>query len=253
MSQPRRRRRRGRRRQSGGDATRSTRAPNAAESGQAAADPQRSGRARRRRRRRPAPDRQPEAPQTLEDVVREAAHRPTEGTTAPDDGRKLEDVIGELQSIWGVPQYPQEFRITVKVADERSDARPTDEPAVTEIGPNGVKRERAPAAPRVAPSSGAERGVPREQAPRRRRRTRRGRRRGGGREGWICATFGALSTPCVLESPNVRARGGENRSVSIELRGPVAHLVERRHGMAEVVGSIPIGSTFPSNLTPVEI
>jgi hypothetical protein len=181
MSQPRRRRRRGRRRQ-GGDGTRSTRAAKAADSNEAVADPQRSGRSRRRRRRRPAPDKQPEAPQTLEDVVRAAAHRPTEGTTAPDDGRKLEDVIGELQSKWGVPQYPQEFRITVKVADERSESRPTDEPAVTEVGPNGVKRERAPAAPRVAPPSGAERGVGREQAPRRRRRTRRGRRRGGGRE-----------------------------------------------------------------------
>jgi hypothetical protein len=31
--------------------------------------------------------------------------------------------------------------------------------------------------------------------------------------------------------------------VSIEGSGPVAHLVECRHGMAEVVGSIPIGST----------
>jgi hypothetical protein len=177
MSQPRRRRRRGRRRQGGGDGTPATRAAKAAESTQPAADPQRSGRARRRRRRRPAPDKQPEAPQTLEDVVRAAASRPTEGTTAPDDGRKLEDVIGELQSIWGVPQYPQEFRITVKVAEERSDARPPDEPAVTE-GPTGVMRERAPAAPRVALPS----GNAREQAPRRRRRTRRGRRRGGGRE-----------------------------------------------------------------------
>ena len=25
--------------------------------------------------------------------------------------------------------------------------------------------------------------------------------------------------------------------------GPVAHLVERRHGMAEATGSIPVGST----------
>jgi hypothetical protein len=181
MSQPRRRRRRGRRRHGGADGTGSTRASKAVESTEAAADPQRSGRARRRRRRRPAPDKQPEAPQTLEDVVRAAAHRPTDTTTAPDDGRKLEDVIGELQSIWGVPQYPQEFRITVKVAEDRSEGRSTDEPAATE-GPTGVMRERAPAAPRVAPSSGAERGAGREQAPRRRRRTRRGRRRGGGRE-----------------------------------------------------------------------
>jgi hypothetical protein len=36
---------------------------------------------------------------------------------------------------------------------------------------------------------------------------------------------------------------GRVAAVSIAVTGPVAHLVERRHGMAEVVGSIPIGST----------
>jgi hypothetical protein len=108
--------------------------------------------------------------------VRDASRRPAEQLSAPDDGKRLEDVIGELQSIWGVPQYPQEFRITVKVVEERSDARASDEPVPAEVGPTGVMRERAPAAPRVAPPSGTER----ERGSRRRRRTRRGRRRGTG-------------------------------------------------------------------------
>ena len=95
-----------------------------------------------------------------------------ETLTSPPDGRRLEDVIGELQSEWGVPQYPQEYRITLKVAEERVAAAAPE----TKEGANGVTRERAPAAPRVGPAP-SEQGSRREKAPRRRRRTRRGRRR----------------------------------------------------------------------------
>lgn len=98
-----------------------------------------------------------------------------ESLTAPPDGQTLEALIGELQSVWGVPQYPQEYRITLKVAEERT-ATPEREPPPPKEGPNGVTRERAPAAPRVGPP---ESGAKRERAPRRRRRTRRSRRRRG--------------------------------------------------------------------------
>jgi hypothetical protein len=77
-----------------------------------------------------------------------------------------------------VPQYPQEYRITIKVADERDvrverpssveHATPAPESAPVQGGP---KRERAPAAPRVAAGAGE-----REVAPKRRRGRRRGRR-----------------------------------------------------------------------------
>jgi hypothetical protein len=40
------------------------------------------------------------------------------------------------------------------------------------------------------------------------------------------------------------------RLLRSQSRGPVAHLVERRHGMAKVVGSIPIGSTAARRRAP---
>ena len=125
-----------------------------------------------------------------------------ETLTLPPDGTTLEAVIGDLQSEWGVPQYPQEFRITLKVAEDR-DARaeraeraaPADAavrdaaegarvPAIDggsapgsagKGGPatGGPKREKAPS----LRSSGGEGGPEREAAPGRRRR------RGGGGAG----------------------------------------------------------------------
>jgi hypothetical protein len=104
--------------------------------------------------------------------------------TAPPDGTTLEEVIGELQSVWGVPQYPQEFRITLKVADEREpraeraaavDDLPdqkSDE-ARPSLDTTSPRREKAPAAPRVGSAAD---GTQREKAPRRRRRVRRKRR-----------------------------------------------------------------------------
>ena len=107
--------------------------------------------------------------------------------------------MGELQSEWGVPQSPQEFRITLRVADERprgggptavveERGDPEDSGELADAGTPGpaqegseesgarVRREKAPAAPRVGAAEGsAEEGG---ETRRKRRRSRR-RRRGG--------------------------------------------------------------------------
>lgn len=107
-----------------------------------------------------------------------ASERPAT-LTAPADGQTLEQVIGDLQSEWGVPPYPQEYRITLKVADEK-DRRPT--PRLTEVpeappappGDDGApRREKAPGMHRQAPSDAA------PKRKRGRRRRRKGRGRGG--------------------------------------------------------------------------
>jgi len=111
--------------------------------------------------------------------------RPT-NLTAPPDGTILEEVIGDLQSEWGVPQYPQEYRITLKVAEEK-DGRAEKTVSAEEAVKDAAEDARAPAiegGPRreKAPSlrAAAGNGSVREKAPRRRRRGRRRRRRGGG-------------------------------------------------------------------------
>ncbi|MDQ3987411.1 MAG: hypothetical protein M3280_13050, partial [Actinomycetota bacterium] len=63
-------------------------------------------------------------------------------------------MIGDLQTKWGVPQHPQEYRITVKVADEREGRERTlveeiqdPEKDQTDAEQAGKpKREKAPAA-----------------------------------------------------------------------------------------------------------
>jgi hypothetical protein len=90
-------------------------------------------------------------------------------------------VIGDLQSIWGVPQNPQEYRITLKVAEER-EVRGERVASIEEVKEDPLRaddnghprREKAPAAPRIATSGEADEG-----APARRKRSRRRRRRGG--------------------------------------------------------------------------
>lgn len=107
-----------------------------------------------------------------------ASYRPKlEQLTTDPDGQDLDEIIGELQSVWGVPQYPQEYRITIKVAEERNGNRPrTPKPPM--VTASGVQREKAPAAPRMGAGSGSESTG---DAPRRKRRRRR--RRGGGGSG----------------------------------------------------------------------
>jgi hypothetical protein len=178
MSPPRRRRRRRGR----GD---QTDAPTQRAEGQAQPEVGREqatrARSRGRRRGRSGPRRQAAgSPFLSEDLVRALPKERPASLSGPPDGQTLEKLIGDLQSEWGVPQYPQEYRITIKVADER-DARPErPAPAAEPNGnsshttptPGAPKRERAPAAPRVGSSAAVER----EAAPKRRRGRRRRRR-----------------------------------------------------------------------------
>jgi hypothetical protein len=143
-------------------------------------EPGSRSRSRGRRRGRNGAQRQPASPFLSEDLVRALPKQRPASLTGPPDGQTLEKLIGDLQSEWGVPQYPQEYRITIKVADDR-DIR-AERPAVAveprpgtpapTVSPRAPKREKAPAAPRVASTGTAER----EAAPKRRRGRRRRRR-----------------------------------------------------------------------------
>lgn len=185
MSQPRRRRRR--RRRSGGEsgeARTQSNGDNQPQSVQPQGTPARARRSRRRGRRGRSSEEHAAPAQSSEDLVRALPKERPGSLTAPADGQKLEDIIGDLQSEWGVPQYPQEYRITVKVAEEppakertvslEEVAKERVEASAAPAAGNGgaPRREKAPAPPRVA---GAGRPV-REQAPSRRRKRSRGRR-----------------------------------------------------------------------------
>ncbi|MDQ3877702.1 MAG: hypothetical protein M3290_05045 [Actinomycetota bacterium] len=144
--------------------------------------PQPTGQRRRRGRRgRERAADIPKSPESSEDLVRAVATERPAQLTAPPDGQTLEQVIGELQSEWGVPQYPQEYRITLKVADEkdrkppsaRPSGAPADEPAPPLPDDGAPRREKAPGMHRQSTS---------ETAPKRKRGRRR-RRRGRGRAG----------------------------------------------------------------------
>ena len=100
--------------------------------------------------------------------------------TRPPDGTMLEDVIRDLQSQWGVPQYPQEYRLTIKVAEEKDQKvevaadRTDPQDATTRTNGEGPVREKAP-------SVAALRGdAPERESAAPRKRRRRGRRRRGG-------------------------------------------------------------------------
>ena len=185
MSQPRRRRRR--RRRGAGAGSDEPRADHQSRSGPEQAAAAGAGSSRRRRRRRRGSARTvPETPSSgsSADIFRPNRITP-EVVGAPPDGRTLEAVIGDLQSEWGVPQHPQEYRITLKVSEER-EVHGERVAAVEEVREEPRKsgqprREKAPAAPRIgAPAaSGSEEAA----SPARRRRGRRRRRRGGGTPG----------------------------------------------------------------------
>ncbi len=189
MSQPRRKRRRRRKPQGdqgAGAQTGREVAPQGQQGGPAGA-----GRSRRRRRGAASSGGGPAKQVSSEDLVRKA-HSPRPKTlTAPPDGQKLEEIIRELQSVWGVPQYPQEYRLTLKVADERDvrsahrspkgrggEPQPGLGTVVTkptsETVEEGPKREKAPAAPRIGGASDGEDAQ--EATPARRKRSRRRRR-----------------------------------------------------------------------------
>jgi ribonuclease E len=200
MSQPRRKRRRRRR---GGQRAQSEEAGGGTDSSpqtppQPAASAARAGdgggrqrdpmaRRSRRGRRGGAPRPVEEStPKRAEELMRTPPKSGHGALSAPPDGRTLEGVIGELQSVWGVPQNPQEFRITVKVAEER-ESRGQRVAAIEEVreelpapGPGKLdrpRREKAPAAPRIG-TAGTDVG-PEPSGAVRRKRSRRRRRRGG--------------------------------------------------------------------------
>jgi hypothetical protein len=186
-------------------------APEAAKraEGQPQSEPGRDGgtrtRSRGRRRGRGATGRRSGSPLLSEDLVRALPKERPATLSGPPDGQTLEALIGDLQSEWGVPQYPQEYRITIKVADERdvrpdrpvTTAEPNGQSSDTSPAPGAPKRERAPAAPRVAATGSVEREV----APKRRRGRRR-RRRGKDPE---AGSTGSASTdetrPQTAEGP----------------------------------------------------
>jgi hypothetical protein len=187
MSQPRRRRRR--RRKPGGEGAQKPR-PDGQQAGQVREqasdlDGSRgaSSRSRNRRRRRRGAGPGVGSPKSSEDLVRALPKDRPAQLTAPPDGQSLDKIIGELQSNYGVPAYPQEYRITIKVADEKgSTGGGGSQPAPPKVvpAPEGApKREKAPAAPRVDADGSDE--APGAERPGKRKRSRR--RRGRGRSG----------------------------------------------------------------------
>jgi hypothetical protein len=189
MSERSRRRRRRRRTSSGGEGQR--RVERETPEGQPVAREQASsisGRSRRRRRGRSRTGgERTGSPKSSEDLVRALPRERPTTLTAPADGQTLEGLIGELQSEYGVPQYPQEYRITLKVAEERGSAeRPAPEegdarvaPPPTVPGNGSPRREKAPAMNAGEPAREQTPGA----APRKRSRRRRRRRGSGGGAG----------------------------------------------------------------------
>jgi hypothetical protein len=121
-----------------------------------------------------------------EDLVRaEKRPRPKE-LTGPHDGTMLEEVIGDLQSTWGVPQHPQEYRLVLKVPEKGDNGRQaavaTEEavdPPDEQTDADKPRREKAPAAPRIGGSGDGKSPT----GPSRRRRGRRRRKKGKGGSG----------------------------------------------------------------------
>jgi hypothetical protein len=144
-------------------------------------------RSRRRRGRRGSGEgTQVSSPKSSEDLVRALPRERPASLTSEPDGTTAEQVIGELQSEWGVPQYPQEYRITLKVAEER-DGRAEKVVSADDAVKEAAEESQAPAvdggprrekAPSLRSATGS--GPAREAAPKRRRRGGRRRRRRGG-------------------------------------------------------------------------
>ena len=215
MSQQPRRRRRRRRGRGGGQGAKAQQENSATPQHSGAENSQqpnseRSGRGRRRRGRRRSRgggERSFTPAKSSEDIVRAPKARRPDTLTLPPDDRRLEDIIGSLQSEMGVPQNPQEYRLTIKIAEERGagsngpqdkrgagssgqqekrvshprGSRPSETKNTDDGGNGKPKREKAPAAPRVGTED-----LPtgqREDGQQRRRRSRRRRRGGRGRGG----------------------------------------------------------------------
>lgn len=118
-----------------------------------------------------------------EDLVRSfAAPKRAELEGAGDD-TTLEEVIGELQSAHGVPRYPQEFRIVIRVAESGNGRSPrTEEPSEPKTAPSSpqpdaLRREKAPGLSSALTDSEPEpQPVAAAKSPGRKRRRRRRRK-----------------------------------------------------------------------------
>jgi hypothetical protein len=178
MSQPRRRRRRRRGRRSPEGEKKQQK-----ESQQKRERAQEASTSRRRRRRGRSGQRKKTSPASSEDLVRAPKKADPKTLTGPHDGTTLEQVIGDLQTTWGVPQYPQEYRLLLKVPEEKDQARDASvtateealDPPDEQTDADKPRREKAPAAPRIG-------GEAKTATSSRRRRGRRRRKRpkGGG-------------------------------------------------------------------------
>lgn len=93
---------------------------------------------------------------------------PTSLKTLPPDGTDLDELIGALQSEYGVPATPQEYRLIIKVPAPEEHTDPSLE--VKAPAPAAQSGETEPEVPAEPPTA--------RQRPSRRRR--RGRRRTGG-------------------------------------------------------------------------
>lgn len=91
---------------------------------------------------------------------------PTQLQTLPPDGTVLEELIGAMQSEYGAPTTPQEYRLIIKVPAPEESTDPALE-ALPEVALGEVKEVKA-----ALPE---QEDVPRTPRPTRRRR--RGRRR----------------------------------------------------------------------------
>lgn len=90
---------------------------------------------------------------------------PTSLKTLPPDGTDLDELIGALQSEYGVPTTPQEYRLIIKVPAPEEHTDPQ-----IEVKPETAVSDK--------PQTDEADGSPARLRPSRRRR--RGRRRGGG-------------------------------------------------------------------------
>lgn len=102
-----------------------------------------------------------------------AVARPRTLQTLPPDGVLLEDLISDLQTEYGTPTTPQEFRLLIKLPEGSGQAviAPAGEP------PRGIDEEDGYESQTGVGQESSENG----EAPVRRSRRRRRRRRGGPR------------------------------------------------------------------------
>lgn len=94
---------------------------------------------RRRRRRRGREGRPPGS--------QDAPARPRRAATLPPDGVVLEEVIASMQSEYGTPTTPQEYRLLVKVGSREVPAEESQQSPAQETEGSRAQAGQAPGAP----------------------------------------------------------------------------------------------------------